>query len=163
MYLWPHPAWIKFQRTGRTRFAPESTGLNTNPSFFALTNIVTQGAAEELLTKAKQMQCKALRSFPVICIPHTRWRGFRGSPRPSLKATPWAKHAAPLISYIKIPPRSTTGLKAQDPGCTQCLAPLVATAGPKHRRCRPAASPGATRRSSAQGIPPWAALHFLWG
>ena len=119
-----------------------------------------QGTAEELLIKAKQMQCKALRPFPVISVPRTRWRGFRGPPGPSLKAPPWAKHAVPLIPYIKITARSTVGLKGQDPRCTQCLAPLVAAPGPKHRRGRPAASPGAVCRSSAQGIPHWAALHF---
>lgn len=109
------------------------------------------------------MQCKALCPFPVICVPHTQWRGFRGPPGPSLKAPPWAKLAAPLIPYLKITARSTVGLKGQDPRCTQCLAPLIAAPGPKCRCWRPAASPGAVRRSSAQGIPHWVALHFFVG
>lgn len=116
-------------------------------------------ATQELLIKAKQMQCKTLHPFPVIS---AWWRGFRGPPGPREKAPLWARHATPLIPYIKIPSRrSTVRLKGQDPRCTQCLSLLFAVPGPKHRRWRPPASPGATCRGSAKRIPHWAALHFL--
>lgn len=112
------------------------SGINSTeckPVCFAFTYILTQGTAEKLLIRTKQMQCKVLQPFPEICVPCTWWRGLRGAPRPSLKAPHWAKPAAALIPYAKITPRSSLGLEGQDTRCTQGLAPLMAAPDPQHR------------------------------
>lgn len=123
----------------------------------------SRGAAIIITIMAKQMQHKALHPFPVISVPHAHGGDSGNHQDPAWKHPPPGQTCCSPYSIHRDHHQEHRRAERWGPQMHQCLAPLVAGPGPKHRRWSPAAPPGATCRSSAQGNSHWAALHFLWG